>query len=317
MYFSGIGNISSFGTWSWTRSSLWWRQMKSAWLDQKSHWASASSLDSDGWKPSGSPWRFSTENFAPTGLFPWVLGIRGLFLTILLHQLLLGIWNIPSSVVSIILSHWFFGIYFRCVPFLQFFNVCNQEIFFMHFREHTWKNFLSKVVEPWLVSCRNRKLFNHCTKRKNKTLKWFSESPFAPCFTVCQDIFNISHIVIAFHGTSPPSYIQAWLQQHSRRSFFYSAYHFISNTVRLGSMRCWCSMIPCQCKWLSALLSTRKTSATPFRLLGSFCFYTDTTGSIEWLNLVPRLRIRDCFEIRIIHWELCDLLLPCHQSFLL
>ena len=25
MCFNGIGNVSSFGTWSWTRSSLWWR----------------------------------------------------------------------------------------------------------------------------------------------------------------------------------------------------------------------------------------------------------------------------------------------------
>ena len=45
--------------------------------------------------------------------------------------------------------------------------------------------------------------------------------------------------------------------------------------------------------------------------LRSFCFCTDTPGSIEWLDPAPRLHIGDCFESLILHWELCDLL--CHQ----
>ena len=47
-----------------------------------------------------------------------------------------------------------------------------------------------------------------------------------------------------------------------------------------------------------------------------FLFYTDTTGSIEWPSLAPRLQNRDCFEIHNLHWELCDLLESNHQNFL-
>ena len=49
----------------------------------------------------------------------------------------------------------------------------------------------------------------------------------------------------------------------------------------------------------------------------SAVFFTDMIGSIEWPNLAPRLHIDDCFEIHILHWELCDLLLSSHESSLL
>ena len=39
--------------------------------------------------------------------------------------------------------------------------------------------------------------------------------------------------------------------------------------------------------------------------------------SIELPNLVPRQRIGDCFEIHILHRELCDLMLSSHHNFLL
>ena len=38
---------------------------------------------------------------------------------------------------------------------------------------------------------------------------------------------------------------------------------------------------------------------------------------IEWLDLVPRLRQSDCFEIHFPQSRLCDLLLSSHQTFLL
>ena len=46
-----------------------------------------------------------------------------------------------------------------------------------------------------------------------------------------------------------------------------------------------------------------------------FLFCTDPTGSIGWPSPAPRLRIDDCFEMHILHWVLCDLLLSSHQSF--
>ena len=38
-------------------------------------------------------------------------------------------------------------------------------------------------------------------------------------------------------------------------------------------------------------------------------FYTDKIEPVELPNLVPRWRIGDCFEMHILHQELCDLLL--------
>ena len=48
-----------------------------------------------------------------------------------------------------------------------------------------------------------------------------------------------------------------------------------------------------------------------------FLFCTDKIESIEWQDLVPRLRIGACFEIHILHKEMCDLLLSSHQTSLL
>ena len=50
--------------------------------------------------------------------------------------------------------------------------------------------------------------------------------------------------------------------------------------------------------------------------LWSFCFCTDTPGSIEWLDPAPRLHIDDCVEIRNCRLGPCDLLLSNHQNFL-
>ena len=137
-------------------------------------------------------------------------------------------------------------------------------------------------------------------------------------------------MAIAFHRISPPFFIQAWLQQYSRRSFFYSAYRFFSSTIRLGSMRCRkfddsmlnlhriCQIpLNCQCKWLSAFLTSRATFFNSFPAPEKFLFCTDKMESIEWPDLVPRLRIGDCFEIHLLHWGLCDLLYSSHQTFLL
>ena len=58
-----------------------------------------------------------------------------------------------------------------------------------------------------------------------------------------------------------------------------------------------------------------RTFANSFVFPEKFLFYTDTPGSIEWLDPAPRLHIDDCFEIHSRHWGLCDLLLSSHQKF--
>ena len=54
--FSGTRTVSSFGTQRWTRGSMWWRQIKSFCIGQKSARASTSSVGSDGRDSSASPW---------------------------------------------------------------------------------------------------------------------------------------------------------------------------------------------------------------------------------------------------------------------
>ena len=52
-----------------------------------------------------------------------------------------------------------------------------------------------------------------------------------------------------------------------------------------------------------------------FCFLRSFLFCTDMIESTVLPNLVPRQLIGDCFEIHILHSELCDPQLPNHQHF--
>ena len=85
--------------------------MKSPWTDQKSPWASASSMVSAGWESSDSPW-ISPE---------CVLGIRSLFRTILLFHLPMGKRIRHLSGWSTLHLLW-------CVHHLQVFQVCYQII---------------------------------------------------------------------------------------------------------------------------------------------------------------------------------------------
>ena len=89
MYFRGIGNDSSWSTKNWTLGSIWWRWMKSPWIDQKSFRASASSFVSSG---STFPYRHEILRWDSLSL-RWVpvservLGIRSLFMIMLLNHL--------------------------------------------------------------------------------------------------------------------------------------------------------------------------------------------------------------------------------------
>ena len=71
----------------------------------------------------------------------------------------------------------------------------------------------------------------------------------------------------------------------------------------------------CQCKWLLVSSSTLRTFVSSFPFPGKFSFYKGKIVSTELPRLVPRQRIDDCFEIHILHKELCDLLLLNHQNF--
>ena len=67
-------------------------------------------------------------------------------------------------------------------------------------------------------------------------------------------------------------------------------------------------------KWLWVSSSARETVENSFPSPEKFSVCTDMIVSIEWQNLVPRLRICDCFEILHLHCDLCDLLLSRHRN---
>ena len=74
--------------------------------------------------------------------------------------------------------------------------------------------------------------------------KRFSKTSFVWSVPIRQEILNVSLIGIAFHGICPPFFIQTWLQQYCRRTFFHSAYCSLSNPICFRSVWCWRTMIP-------------------------------------------------------------------------
>ena len=55
---------------------------------------------------------------------------------------------------------------------------------------------------------------------------------------------NVSEIGITFHCFCPPMFIQTWLRQYCRGTFFNSAHCSFSNTISLRSVWCGRIMIP-------------------------------------------------------------------------
>ena len=56
-------------------------------------------------------------------------------------------------------------------------------------------------------------------------------------------ILNVSQISITFHRICPPIFIQTWLQQYSRCTFFHSAHCSPRNPICFWSVWCWRTMI--------------------------------------------------------------------------
>ena len=99
-------------------------------------------------------------------------------------------------------------------------------------------------MELWLVFRRDKIMFNHGAKRNDWSFQFFSKTPFVWSLPIRQEILNVSQIGFAFHGICPPFFIQTWLQQYCRRTFFHSAYCSLSNPICFRSVWCWRTMIP-------------------------------------------------------------------------
>ena len=120
---------------------------------------------------------------------------------------------------------------FRCVHRFQLLNVCKLLCHPSKFSPRTERiqgtiqvNILSKLMDSWLVFRRDRVILNQWTKRDDWSFTRFSKASFVWSLSIRQEVLNVSQIGITFHRICPPIFIQTWLQQYRRRTFFHSAY---------------------------------------------------------------------------------------------
>ena len=62
--------------------------------------------------------------------------------------------------------------------------------------------------------------------------------------SIRQEILNVSQTGITFHGICPPIFIQTWLQQYCRCTFFHTSYCSLRNPICFRSVWCRRTMIP-------------------------------------------------------------------------
>ena len=131
-------------------------------------------------------------------------------------------------------------------------------------------------MDSWLVFRRNRVILNQWTKRNDWSIKRFSKTSFVWSLPIRQEVLNVSQIGVAFHGICKPFFIQTWLQQYCRRTFFH----------------CWRTVIPgkiftsfaklqgiVNVKDFRLPMRFQELLQAPLRFLRSFCF--------TWVWLYP------------------------------
>ena len=171
-------------------------------------------------------------------------------------------------------------------------------------------------MQSRLVFRRNRVILDHCSEGYYWPVSWYPEPPLIWCLPIRQETLNVSQIAVTFHGIRRPFFVQTWLQQYRRCPFFHSALSAIPCASDLCGVDVqWFSrIIPhktfqilrnCQCEWLLVSSSAPGTSLGSSGFPEKFLFYTGRIVSAELPSLVPLQRIDDCFEIHILHWELC------------
>ena len=87
-------------------------------------------------------------------------------------------------------------------------------------------------------------ILSQWTTRNYWSFRWFSKTPFVRSFPIRQEICDVSQIGKACHGICPPIFIQTWLQQHCRSTFFHSTHCSLGNPICFRSAWCRRTMIP-------------------------------------------------------------------------
>ena len=189
--------------------------MKSSEIDQKSFRASPA-FGNESWggcgDPSDSPRRCSCSSPRFRRSRNKVFSDPDLLQIILLYHLRSGMWTFHQCWALSPLSHriFFAWISDASIPSNSSMSPTKVSRFQISPREqgvaeeYSRENFLTKLVESWLVFRGNRVLFNHRTKWNLWSFKRFSKSPVSP---VRQEILNVSSNIPwnpAHHFSSRP-----------------------------------------------------------------------------------------------------------------
>ena len=99
-------------------------------------------------------------------------------------------------------------------------------------------------MDSWLVLRSYRAILNQWTKRNNRSFKWLPKTSFIGRLPIRQEICDVSQTGVTFHRICPTTFIQTWLQQYSRGTFFYSAHCSFSNPICFWSVWCRHAIFP-------------------------------------------------------------------------
>ena len=137
------------------------------------------------------------------------------------------------------------------------------------------------------------------------------ESPLTRSFPICQEVLNISQTTRAFHGISPPIFhpsLIATVQQTFLPLFcvpLFQQYHSsrIDGVLKFGDDRSLQDLPNSNELSVGFSVGSRNclNLSISFPSFEKLLFCTDKIESSEWLKLVPRLSIDDCFEMHLPH----------------
>ena len=156
-------------------------------------------------------WNLRSLRLVPA--LEWILGIRSVFLTILVHHLQMGTW-----IQQLFVSRWFVEDKYLTHPtFPNLPGLLSKYLLskFLPRSAHSQERFLfvlSCQIDEFLPDLSwSRMIFNHCSKSYDRPFEWFSKSSFIGRLPIGQEVLDVSQTAMAFHRVRPPPFIWSWL----------------------------------------------------------------------------------------------------------
>ena len=263
---------------------------------------------------------FSSSDLGCPGL-KWMLSDPDLLHQFWMFHLRLVMWNFHLSLAFSLPLHWVTW-HFRCVHLSRFSPQClRPQCLLSRFSTRTKHN--RRIVlkrlscGPRQVFGRNAVTFDHRAKtglfvlwmvrqiaikvfsHQTKDLVRFedgSSTPWNPPTIFCPDLI----------ATGPQMFPSLILRTTlSAIAFVSERWGVDAQWFQKRSSQDLPILRNCQCKWLLVSSLTPRTFVNSFLSPEKFSFHMGMIVSTEWPRLVPPQCI-DCFEIHILHWELCD-----------